>query len=171
LFSAGAYGQAPRAGASPRPPAPGTPAATPPDQSRQQLWKCELPGGTYEVQLRNIISVSSHDYVVDNVARVTEVNIDTNGSTVVRFYYFEPVKPSTPSGIGQSALDRVQELAKEASGHVGADQVWQKVTKNYPTTTHAHTVEYRLESKDQLTKLFTSVEHAWRMGQGTVFKP
>jgi hypothetical protein len=169
FISAGAYAQAPRAGASPRPATPG--ATPPPDQGRLALWKCELPGGTYEVALRNIISVSSHDYVVDNVARVTEVNIDTNGSTVVRFYYLEPVKPSAPSGIGQSALDRVQELAKEASGRVGADQIWQKVTKNYPTTTHAHTVEYRLESKDQLTALFTSVERAWRTGVAAQFKP
>ncbi len=120
--------------------------------------------------MRNIVSVSSHDYVVDNVARVTEVNVDTTGSMVVRFYYLEPVKPATPSGIGQSALDRVQDLAKEAAGRVGVDQVWQKVSKNYPTTTHAHTIEYRLETKDQLTKLFTSVEQAWRLGQPAVFK-
>jgi hypothetical protein len=172
LLSAGAYGQAPRPGSTPRPGASATPAATPPiDQGRLSLWKCELPGGTYEVLLRSIISVSSHEYLVDNLTRVTEVNVDTNGSTVVRFYYLEPVRPSTPSGIGQSALDRVQDLAKEAAGRAGADQIWQKVTKNYPTTTHAHTVEYRLESKDQLTKLFTSVEHAWRTGQGTQFKP
>lgn len=140
------------------------------DPSRQSLWKCDLPGGTYEVALRSIISVSSHEYIVDNVARVTEVNVDTNGSMVVRFYYLEPVKPTTPSGIGQSALDRAQELAREAAGRTGVEQLWQKVVKNYPTTTHARTVEYRLETKDQLTKLFTSVEHAWRTGQGAQFK-
>jgi hypothetical protein len=172
LLSAGAYGQAtrpstPRPGASP---ASGTTPGATPDPSRQPLWKCELPGGIYEVALRNIVSVSSHDYVVDNVARVTEVNVDTTGSMVVRFYYLEPVKPAPPSGIGQSALDRVQDLAKEAAGRVGVDQVWQKVTKNYPTTTHAHTIEYRLENKDQLTKLFTSVELAWRTGQPALFK-
>lgn len=120
--------------------------------------------------LRSIISVSSHEYVVDAAVRVTEVNVDTNGSMVVRFYYLEPMKPTTPSGIGQSAIDRAQDLTKELAGRVGVDQVWQKVVKNYPTTTHARTIEYRLETKDQLTKLFTSVEHAWRTGQGTQFK-
>ncbi len=176
LLSAVAFGQATRPGASKPGASPASstaPGATPsatPDPSRQPLWRCDLPGGTYEVALRNIVSVSSHDYVVDNVARVTEVNVDTTGSMVVRFYYLEPVKPATPSGIGQSALDRVQDLAKEAAGRVGVDQVWQKVSKNYPTTTHAHTIEYRLETKDQLTKLFTSVEQAWRLGQPAVFK-
>lgn len=176
LLSSAAFGQATRPGAS-KPgaspassSAPGTTPSATPDPSRQPLWRCDLPGGTYEVALRNIVSVSSHDYVVDNVARVTEVNVDTNGSMVVRFYYLEPVKPATPSGIGQSALDRVQDLAKEAAGRVGVDQVWQKVAKNYPTTTHAHTIEYRLETKDQLTKLFTSVEQAWRLGQPALFK-
>jgi hypothetical protein len=172
LLSAVAYGQATKPGA-PRPgasPAPGaTPGATP-DPSRQPLWKCELPGGTYEVALRNIVSVSSHEYLVDSVARVTEVNVDTNGSMVVRFYYLEPTKPTTPSGIGQSAIDRAQDLTKEIAGRVGVEQLWQKVVKNYPTTTHAHTIEYRLESKDQLTKLFTSVELAWRTGQPALFK-
>ena len=176
LLSVGAFGQgtrpgAPKPGASPASStAPGaTPGATP-DPSRQPLWKCELPGGTYEVALRNIVSVSNHEYIVDNVARVTEVNVDTTGAMVVRFYYLEPVKPATPSGIGQSALDRAQDLAKEAAGRVGMDPVWQKVAKNYPTTTHAHTIEYRLENKDQLTKLFTSVEQAWRLGQAAQYK-
>ena len=148
-------------GATPAP--SGTPATTP------GLWKCQLPGGTYEVAVRSMISVSSHEYVVDNVARVTEVNIDTAGSLVVRFYYLEPNAPSAPSGFGAATLERTQSLLTEAASRTGTD-AWQKVVKSYPATTHAHTVEYRLTSKDQLKALFDSAETAFRLGRGGVYQ-
>jgi hypothetical protein len=133
------------------------------------MWRCDLPGGTYEVAIRNILAVSIHDYVVDGVARVTEMNIETPGTTEVRFYYLEPLTPSSPVGVGQSALDKVQELATEASGRLnpGDEPPWEKVVKSYPTTTHAHTVEYRLDTKEDLQNLFNSAEQAFRMNQNT----
>jgi hypothetical protein len=154
------------AGQSPSPSA--APSASP-SPSRIPMWRCDLPGGTYEVAVRSIISVSTHEYVVDGVARVTEMNIDTPGNVEVRFYYIEPNAPASPLGIGQATLDRVQELAKEAEGEAspGAQPPWEKVVKNYPTTTHAHTVEYRLDSKDDVQALFNSADQAFRTGQNT----
>jgi hypothetical protein len=146
------------------------PSASPtPYPSRTPMWRCDLPGGSYEVAIRNIISVSIHDYVVDGVARVTEMNIETPGTTEVRFYYLEPLTPTSPVGVGQSALDKVQELANEASGRLnpGDEPPWEKVVKSYPTTTHAHTVEYRLDTLDDLQNLFNSAEQAFRMNQNT----
>lgn len=127
-----------------------------------QLWICVTPGGTYEVALRSIVSVSTCQYLVDGVASVNEVNIDTTGNMSVRFYYIEPVTTTSPIGLGQSALDKVQELQKEVADRSGVD-VWKKVVKNYPTTTHAHTIEYRVDSKDALSKIFTSAEQAFRL--------
>lgn len=147
-----------------------TPSPTP-EPPRQPLWRCELPGGIYEVALRAILAVSSHEYIVDGAARVTEVNVDTNGSMAVRFYYLEPLTPTSPlGGMGQSAIDKMQDLAKEVAGRAGQDQIWQKVVKSYPTTTHARTIEYRLESSTQLDQLFKSVETAFRFGRNTTFK-
>jgi hypothetical protein len=136
--------------------------------TRIPMWRADLPGGTYEVAIRSIISVSTHEYVVDGVARVTEMNIETPGSLEVRFYYLEPITPTSPVGIGQSAMDKVQELAEQAAGRVvPGEPPWEKVIKNYPTTTHAHTVEYRLDSKDQVQTLFNSAEQAFRLNQNT----
>ena len=134
------------------------------------VWRCELPGGTYEVALRSIVSVSSHEYIVDGAARVTEVNVDTTGSMTVRFYFLEPISATSPFGVGQSTLDKMQELAHEASDRTGQSDVWKKVVKSYPTTTHAHTIEYRIESLDSLTKIFNSAEGAFRTGRTTLFK-
>jgi hypothetical protein len=148
-----------------------TPAATgTPEAPRQVIWRCELPGGTYEVAVHAMISVSSHEYVVDGVARVTEVNVDTQGNMAVRFYYLEPITPNTPSGVGQSAIDKISDLAKEAAGRVDQEKIWERVVKSYPTTTHTHTIEYRLESEEQLKKIFASADNAFRTGRGATIK-
>jgi hypothetical protein len=64
--------------------------------------------------------------------------------------------------MGQSIIDKVQEKTEDAADRTGVEQVWKKVVKNYPTTTHAHTVEYRLDSLEQVSKLEKSLEDAWR---------
>ena len=119
---------------------------------------------------RAIISVSRHEYVVDGVARVTEVNVDTQGNMAVRFYYIEPNTAKAPLGVGQSALDRVSDLAKEAAQRAGGADVWKRVIKSYPTTTHAHTIEYRVESDEELKKIFASVQNAFESGRGETLK-
>jgi hypothetical protein len=144
---------------------PGASPAATPGPTVIPMWRCTLPGGTYEVAVRAILAVSSHEYLVDGVARVTEVNIDTSGSMLVRFYYIEPNQPNSPStALGAATIDKATQLLTQASQATGQD-VWEKVVKSYPTTTHAHTVEYRLTSKDQVTALFTSVETSFRLGK------
>ena len=144
-----------------------TPAATP-TPTRVPMWRCNLPGGSYSVVLSAIVSVSSHEYLVDGVARVTEVNIDTHGNALARFYYIEPAAPNSPAGLGQATIDKAQQLLQEGAARTGQD-VWQKVVKNYPTTTHSHTIEYRVVDKDTLTRLYTSAETALRMNRNSVF--
>jgi len=134
------------------------------------FWQCQLPGGDYMVSLASIASVSMHEYVVDGAARVTEMTVGTNSSVVARFYYLEPMTPKSPIGIGQSVIDRVQERVEDVAERTGVEEVWKKVVKNYPTTTHAHTVEYRVDSVDQLKKLEKSLQDAWRSGQETTIK-
>lgn len=126
------------------------------------LFRAKLPGGTYEVAVRSIVAVTSHEYVVDGVARVTEVNIDTTGSLLARFYFLEPVTPNSPAGIGQATMDKAQELLKQAAEKTGQD-VWKKVVKNYPLTTHARTVEYRMVEKGDLNKIYQAAEEAFRL--------
>ena len=146
-------------------PAPG---ATPAPGTAMPMWRANLPGGAYSVALRSIVSVSTHEYIVDAVARVTEVNIDTAGSALVRFYYIEPTTPAAPLGLGTATIEKAQELLQEGAERTGQD-VWKKVAKSYPLTTHARTVEYRLASKETLQKLFDSAESAFRLGKNTVF--
>lgn len=148
-----------------------TPTPTPPT-ARTPMWRADLPGGSYEVAIRSIISVSTHEYLVDGAARVTELNIDTPGNLEVRFYYLEPVIAKGPLGVGQAAIDRATSLADQINDKVnpGQEPPWEKVVKNYPTTTHAHTVEYRVASEAQIQTLFNSVEQAFRLNINTQIK-
>lgn len=136
-------------------------ASATPTGTRVPLWICNSPGGTYEVALRSIVSVSTCEYIANGAAHVTEVNIDTQGNMAVRFYFIEPVTVNAPGGVGQSAIDKAQEITQELQDRSGQD-VWDKVVKDYPTTTHMHTVEYRVDTKDDLMKIFTSAEAAFR---------
>lgn len=128
-------------------------------------WQAELPGGTYVVETTQIASVSTHEYVVDAGARVFELTIATTSSVIVRFYFIEALAATAYGARGQELLQRVEERATALADRAGQDPVWRKVIKNYPTTTHAHTVEYRLEDHAQIQKLFDSVMSAWKQNK------
>lgn len=142
-----------------------SPTATTGTSSNPRIWKCVIPGGTYEVAVRDIISVAVSQYIVNGSANVTELNIDTPGNSLVRFYYIEPIT-STAISAPQTIIDKAQDLANQASNYTGID-AWEKVQKTYPTSTHAHTVEYRMNSIDELNQLFKSVENAFTKGTGS----
>jgi len=149
--SPGATGEAPSATADPIP---------------TKFWKASLPGGNYMVALGRISSVGKHTYVSDGAARVFEVTIADEGSAIARFYYLEPVTDKSPLNVGQVVLDRTKSVAKEITKRTGQDDVWTQVVKNYPTTTHAKTMEYRLATKANIDAIYTSVTRAWERGKG-----
>jgi hypothetical protein len=158
---------APLCAQAPNPPA--TPPAPTSANTNRTLFRCTLPGGTYEVAVGAIVAVASHEYLVDGVARVTEVNIDTTGSLLARFYYIEPVTPNAPTALGAATIEKAQQLFKEAAERSGQD-AWKKVVKNYPTTTHARTVEYRVTEKEHLTRIYNGAEEAFRLGKTVMMK-
>ena len=156
--SGGTAGGTTSPAAAPTPMPAATVAAT------RNLWTCTLPGGTYQVLVSAILSVSTHEYVVDGAARVTEVNVDTSGQFALRFYYIEPAVASGPGGLGAATLGKVQSLLTEAADRSGSD-AWKKVVKSYPVTTHARTIEFRVGNKDSLTKIFTSAANCQATGK------
>ena len=141
-----------------------TPSPTATATATRNLWTCTLPGGTYQVLVSAILSVSTHEYVVDGAARVTEVNLDTAGQFAVRFYYIEPAVVAGPGGLGAATLGKVQSILTEAAERSGTD-AWKKVVKSYPTTTHARTIEFRVSSKESLVKIFTSAANCQATGK------
>ena len=137
--------------------------------SRTGTYAFTTPGGTYFVRIPTISSVSLHEFLVDGAATVTEMTISTTGTEVARFYYLEPVTPQSPVGVGQSLIDKAQDRFEEGLQRTGQAGVLRKVVKNYPTTTHAHTIEYRLEKKEQLITMYNAILNRWVRGQGLFY--
>ena len=155
---------APLLAQKPATPAPSGPATGWANRTNQKFFGLCLPGGKYYVAVRAILAVTSHEYLVDGVARVTEVNIDTAGSLVARFYFIEPNTPNTPSSTAAAVIEKTKQLVQEAAERTEED-AWKKVQKNYPTTTHARTVEYRVMTKDALWKIRDGAMQAFTSGE------
>lgn len=136
------------------------------------FWQASVAGGNYMVALDRITAISRHKYLLSGGLIVDEVTVDTVGQSLARFYFVSPV---TDAASGNSAgseaariVDRGRELVDKAASRLGTDAPYM-VHKDYPTTTHAHTVEYLLQSNQELTALYNSVRTAWESGKGRRF--
>lgn len=142
---------------------------TPDQASPLRAWEAEFQRGHYLVWLNSISSISKHEYVADAVARVVEVNIATNSSVQARFYFLEPVTKQIDSGVlgaSQSALEKAKAVVSGVAERVAPGSSDMRVVKNYPASTHAHTVEFILETEEELDSLYSSLSAAVKSGRG-----
>ncbi len=138
----------------------------------RHLWEARMQGGNYLVLVNKISFVSKHEYVSDGVARVVEVTIASAGAAVARFYYLEPVTEGSSGALSgaQNPLDKIQSLGKEGARRAGLEDQLFDVVKNYPATTHARTVEYRLRSEGAVDSLYRNLARTMASGKGRVFR-
>lgn len=128
------------------------------------IWNGTMTGGRYLVKANQIIALSKHEYVADGAARVVEVNLTLSSNTCVRFYFLEPVKleGNGAVAVGQQAIDRARAMVQDAATRISPTLTELKVTKTYPVSTHAHTVEFVIKEEVRLNSLFDSLEAAFR---------
>ena len=166
VVTASAQSPSPSPRSSPSP----NPSPSPANNRPAPYWTAEVPGGKFTVALDAITSISQSTYIVDNSARVTEVSIGTAGSVQGRFYYIEPYTPQGPLASGQAQIDKLKSKVEEVLDRVSEDDPNTMVLKNFPATTHAHTVEFHISSLDHLNKLYGSLENALRTRREGKFK-
>ncbi|MDB6069493.1 MAG: hypothetical protein JWL81_664 [Verrucomicrobiales bacterium] len=147
-------------------PAPANPAVTD-TEAPNAFWDCTLPGGNYTVLLGKISVVSLHEFNLVG-GRVTELNIVTEGDALARFYFMEALLPGGGTAAADLAKTRLTELANTAADRTGTEKIWQKVQKDYPLATHAHTIEFRMQTKADLLSLHASAKKAWTSGHGRI---
>ena len=133
----------------------------------RRFWQANLPGGEFVVSISSISSVSKHTYVIDGNLKVTEVVVDTTGNSLARFYYITPITDDASSGVA-GISERGKELLDRAGERAGVSPSTM-VAKQYPLTTHAKTVEFRIASESDLNSLFSSVRSSWMNGRGRKF--
>ncbi|MGF1677839.1 MAG: hypothetical protein ACFCUX_01450 [Candidatus Methylacidiphilales bacterium] len=141
-------------------------------ESTPVIFSVELPDGEYRVNVRQVVSVSVHRYLVDGILTVDELTVDTSGNTVARFYVVDRNQEvRAPGGLGQSLIDQAQSKADSLKDRSGvAALIDRSVVKSYPTTTHARTVEYRLGDKKVLMDLFRALSRSWAASTPGKFK-
>tara|TARA_B100000674_G_scaffold308490_1_gene256227 strand:- start:298 stop:837 length:540 start_codon:yes stop_codon:yes gene_type:complete len=132
------------------------------------FWQGSLPGGSYAVALSRITSISKHEYLLDGNLIVTEVTIDTIGSTTLRVYQITPAAQYGTLSTGRKIVERGKDLLDRAGQRTGAD-IANMVQKQYPTTTHAKTIEFRVKDLGTLDALLGSAKGAWISGKGRKF--
>jgi len=136
--------------------------------TNRKIWEASLSGGNYMVALGSITAVSNHAYVLDGAMVVTEVNIDTTGSSLVRFYQITPLAAYKQAEITNLLSEGIQEL-KNLTSEVGAGEALNLAQKQYPVTTHAKTVEFQVDSLEQLSALYKSISKSWSDNKGRKF--
>jgi hypothetical protein len=131
----------------------------------RRFWQAGVPGGHYMVALDRIASISMHQYVLDGQLLVNEMVIDTNGRSLARFYHVTTVAEGSNSATARKVVERGQELLDRAGQRAGTN-AHNLAQKNYPTTSHAGMVEYRILDLRDLDALHRSVKSAWETGRG-----
>ena len=134
--------------------------------SNPAFWQAKFANGHYLVKLARISCASKHEYISDGAAHVVEVTIGTDNAVVARFYFLEPVGKDTPIAAGNVIINRAQGLTQDLASRASPTLGKLNVVKNYPTSTHAHTVEYVVQSADTLDSLYTSLMAAINTGTG-----
>ena len=134
-------------------------------EGSKRLWSATLPGGEYSVMLDKMSSVSIHEYVLDTQLLVTEMVIDTNGRAIARFDHVRPAVGATGAGTVDRLVDRGNDLVDRA-GQRANTTVHNLPQKNYPATSHAGMIEYRVLNLNDLKALFKSAEGSWQSNQG-----
>ncbi len=129
-----------------------------------KFWEANLPGGSYMVSLARISSVSMSTYHVKG-AVVHEVDIETMGAALTRFYALEALGESNGSNAATNLINRAKDISKEAGDKFGVDPDT-TVHKEYPITTHSKTIEFRVVDKDDLSEIYKSVSKAWKENKG-----
>ncbi len=134
-----------------------------PKDPKVLFWRLTLPAGKVTLDLTKVTTIAQHEYISDELFRVTELNIATTSDLLIRLYYLEKYIPlkGASGEVLKGAADRIQQKAQLVADTTGIEPIWRQVHKNYPTTTHARTVEYRLHSKEDLAKIRKHIEAAW----------
>ena len=144
----------------------------------QAIYGIEFPkeSRTYYGSEAGVQSISTQDYITGNF-RVIELNIVTQGTALLRIYHIRPLRSgelqqAMSDGIGAAGIPggssiiqrplppQVQAMADRAAS-VSEVVTGTEVMKEYPMATHAHTIEFRIGSRNELLELHEELKKHW----------
>lgn len=127
-------------------------------------------------RVQSVNSISIQEYKT-SAFRVTEMVVDMADSPLqLRIYYtelidFKKVAEETVKRVGGAVVPAgvvlpisppgLDEAANKAQAVVGAEVKKSEVVKEYPVTTHARTIEFKVEDKETLLQLYDEMLQRW----------
>lgn len=117
------------------------------------IWRATIDEAVIAVPLRSVEYYGVQIYDTDSQTRVRELTICTESQSLIRIYYIEPL--GTTSERLADKAKRLQQIARNAG-----QQEWPYPFKQYPMTTHAHMVEYRVAKEETVGQLYDHLEAA-----------
>ncbi len=117
------------------------------------IWRATIDEAVIAVPLRSVEYYGVQIYDTDSQTRVRELTICTESQSLIRIYYIEPL--GTTSERLADKAKRLQQVARSAG-----KQEWPYPFKQYPMTTHAHMVEYRVAKEETVGQLYDHLEAA-----------
>ena len=117
------------------------------------IWRATIDEAVIAVPLRSVEYYGVQIYDTDSQTRVRELTICTESQSLIRIYYIEPL--GTTSERLADKAKRLQQIARSAG-----KQEWPYPFKQYPMTTHAHMVEYRVAKEETVGQLYDHLEAA-----------
>ncbi|MFT4901164.1 MAG: hypothetical protein ACI81V_000431 [Lentimonas sp.] len=124
----------------------------------------------------SVLSISKQDYITTGFA-VLEINITTSGNALLRIYHSRALTPGefqsaladgvdaavgTRSSIIRSPLPSSIEPILNRPAAVAEVMTSNTVVKDYPLTTHAKTIEYRVSKRSELIAFYDALEQHWK---------
>ena len=141
----------------------------------RHFWECQLSTGSFAVGIPDIVTVSLHEYVIDDKASVYEATITTRSALVARFYFLTalPAKArpmASPLLEGRHALERARTLIASGRHLQRVEEDHGLPIKRAEDVALAPTVEYRLETKADVLALYQSALDAWKNDNNGLFR-
>ena len=145
----------------------------------QAIYGIEFPkeSRTYYGSEAGVQSISTQDYITGNF-RVIELNIVTQGTALLRIYHIRPLRsgelqqamsdglgatgiPGGSSIIQSSLTTQVSKAMADRAASISEVVTGTEVMKEYPMATHAHTIEFRIGSRNELLELHEELKKHW----------
>jgi hypothetical protein len=119
------------------------------------FWKAVIGESIVSVPLGSVEHFGVQTYDVDGIARVRELTITTKSQSMIRIYHMTPL-----SALAENARNTLKAL--EGIAEDAADEELNVPVKVFPSTTHAHMVEYRVKDRENIGVLYQHLETAMK---------
>jgi hypothetical protein len=133
-----------------------------------RFWQGNINGDEIMVAVDRIGSISRATYVLNGAVIVHEVVIDTlGGQSLTKIYCFTPITDGMAANGLTKVVDRARDLVDNQAARAGT-KVHQMVNKTSDSV-RAHSVEFQLQTVQEIDALYGSLKATWITGKGRVF--